>query len=61
MGQQIGGQLKYAQEHSEIMDLYIENGAARAGKLGNRGPIAFDQSGKLSKHILDACTLLLIR
>ena len=45
-------QAQHAEDQSEIMDRYVEQGESRAAKLGNRGPIAFDRSGKLSKHIL---------
>ena len=47
-------QAQHAEDQSEIMDRYVEQGELRAAKLGNRGPITFDRSGKLSKHILDA-------
>ena len=50
----MASQAQRAEDYSGIMDRYIEQGATRADKLGNRGPIAFDQSGKLSQHILDA-------
>ena len=44
-------QAQHAEDQSEIMDRYVEQGESRAAKLGNRGPIAFDRSGKLSKHL----------
>ena len=50
----MASQAQRAEDYSGIMDRYIEQGATRADKLGNRGPIVFDQSGKLSQHILDA-------
>ena len=50
----MASQAQRAEDYSGITDRYIEQGATRADKLGNRGPIVFDQSGKLSQHILDA-------
>ena len=50
----MASQAQRAEDYAGIMDRYIEQGATRADKLGNRGPIVFDQSGKLSQHILDA-------
>ncbi len=50
----MANQTQYAEIQSDIMELYAEQGESRAAKLGNRGPIVFDRSGKLSKHILDA-------
>ena len=50
----MASQAQRAEDYSGIMDRYIQQGATRADKLGNRGPIVFDQSGKLSQHILDA-------
>ena len=50
----MANQTQYVENQSYIMDLFVEQGESRAVKLGNRGPIAFDRSGNLSEHILDA-------
>jgi len=36
------------------MQDYLNEGASRAGSLGNRGPLRFDSEGQLDQEILDA-------
>ena len=36
------------------MAAYMRNGEKRALSLGNRGPVRFDESGKLHEDILEA-------
>ena len=43
-----------AQEHAEGMKTYLREGKDRAVRLGNRGPIQFDQAGTLRGDILEA-------
>ncbi len=43
-----------AAEHEMAMADYAADGAARAHALGNRGPVAFDEAGRLEAGILDA-------
>ena len=43
-----------AQEHAEGIKTYLREGKERAIRLGNRGPIQFDQTGTLRGDILEA-------
>lgn len=43
-----------AREHAKRMSAYAEQGEQRAYELGNRGPMRFDEYGKLHPDILDA-------
>ncbi len=43
-----------AQEHAERMKKYLREGKERAIRLGNRGPIQFDETGILRDDILEA-------
>lgn len=43
-----------ADEHAREMAAYIAEGTERAHALGNRGPIKFDEDGKLDASIIDA-------
>lgn len=42
------------EKEAEAFRRYCQEGKARALALGNRGPIRFDEDGKLAKDILDA-------
>ena len=35
-------------EHQQQMDVYVTAGVERAMELGNRGPIRFDDDGKVA-------------
>ena len=50
----MAGRAQLAKDHADLMAPYFEKGVERASTLGNRGPIAFDEQGKLASHILDA-------
>ena len=43
-----------AQEHAEGIKTYLREGKERAIRLGNRGPIRFDESGAIQGDILEA-------
>ena len=43
-----------AADHAAAMKDYIRDGEARAYALGNRGPIKFDDDGRIARDILDA-------
>ena len=43
-----------AAEHNRGMDEYVEIGVDKALSLGNRGPIKYDENGKLAPEILEA-------
>ena len=43
-----------AEEHAKSLGSYISEGANLAKDLGNRGPVRFDESGKLAEEILEA-------
>jgi ectoine hydroxylase-related dioxygenase (phytanoyl-CoA dioxygenase family) len=43
-----------AQDHAAAMAAYIEEGVARANRLGNRGPLKRQADGRLDSSILDA-------
>jgi len=42
------------EQHAEEMADYLRAGEARAATLGNRGPVRFDQHGRLHPDILEA-------
>ncbi len=44
----------YYGENADEMEAYLLDGEKRALELGNRGPIKFDENGKLSKEIREA-------
>ena len=37
-----------------VWEAYRRDGCERAARLGNRGPMRFDEDGRLAQHILDA-------
>ncbi len=43
-----------ASKYNEDQQTYVDAGIERASKLGNRGPVRFEQDGTLAKDILDA-------
>ncbi len=43
-----------ASKYNEDQQAYVDAGVERASKLGNRGPVRFEQDGTLAKDILDA-------
>ena len=47
-------QAQHAEDQSEIMDRYVEQGESRAAKLVTAVQLRSTDQGKLSKHILDA-------
>ena len=44
----------YYGENADEMEAYLLDGEKRALRLGNRGPIKFDENGELSKEIREA-------
>ena len=43
-----------AEEHAKSLESYISEGENLAKDLGNRGPVCFDEHGKLEEEILEA-------
>ena len=43
-----------ATEHAAAMAAYIHQGEQRALSLGNRGPVKFENDGKLDSEIIEA-------
>ena len=43
-----------ASKYNEDQQTYVDAGIERASKLGNRGPVRFEQDGTLAQDILDA-------
>ena len=41
-------------EYNASQQPYLDSGIARASELGNRGPVRFDETGKLTPDILEA-------